>query len=216
MRDARPAELDDSLGPSFLTAAAELGMCSAAWLFARELAAAGGDELVATARDRLGRDFPVLDAVCARYLGGQRRPVTDPSRVAAACAGARRVLVVGVEADFLDALVPALDGDIALLLHGELDTDWPRVLANYRGRVTGCDLGSFQRLAGSKSALVTFLYGAGPQSGHTHPSWLRVIAGDVRTQFRSVVGWDVLQSPMFVYPRWLVETPLADFSEVVR
>lgn len=205
-----------SLRAAFLVAAAELGMCSAAWLFARELGEAGGDELLAASRDRLGRDFPVLDAVYARYLAGERAPRIDAAPVAAACRGARRVLVVGLETAYLDALVPLLDGEIGLLTYGELDTDWARVLANYGGRVVPCDLASFQRFAGSRGALVTFLYGANAQVGHVQPAWLRVIAGDVRAQFRTLVGWDVLTAPMFVYPRWLVEAPLADFSEVVR
>jgi hypothetical protein len=167
-------------------------------------------------RDRLGRDFPVLDAVCAAYQTGARGARVDPARVAAACAGARRVLVVGVESEFLDALIPRLDGEVALLTYGELDTDWTRVLANYGGRVDGCELASFQRFAGGHGALVTFLYGANAEVAHVNPAWLRIIAGDVRTQFRTLVGWDVLGSPMYVYPRWLVEAPLADFTEVVR
>ena len=207
--------LDASLGQSFLTAAAELGMCSAAWLFARELARTGGDELVAQARDMFGRDFPVLDAVAGRWLAGARHPAVDPSRVAAACRNARRVLVVGLETDFLDALVPHLEGEVALLASSEHETDWARVLSNYGGRVSPCDLRSLHRFAGARSALVTFLYGVNAQVAHTVPGWLRVIGGDVRTQFRTLVGWDVLGSEMFVYPRWLVEAPVSDFSEVV-
>ncbi|MEZ4400630.1 MAG: hypothetical protein R3B06_11460 [Kofleriaceae bacterium] len=207
--------IDPSLTQSFLAAAAELGMCSAAWLLVRELAAEGGAAQVATIRDYLGREFPVLDAVCARYLAGQLAPVVDPAPVVAACADAARVLVVGLEADFLDALVPALDAEVGLLTHSELDVDWDRVLANYGGRVVPCDLASFQRFAGSRGALVTFLYGVRASSAHVNPTWLRVIAGDVRAQFRTLIGWDVLGSEMFVYPRWLVQAPLADFSHVV-
>jgi hypothetical protein len=39
---------------------------------------------------------------------------------------------------------------------------------------------------------------------------------DVRTQFRSIIGWDVLGEVMYLYPRWMTETSLADFSHVVR
>jgi hypothetical protein len=208
--------IDASLGRSFLAAAAELGMCSAAWLFAQELGAAGGATVITEARDRLGRDFPVFDAVCELYLGGRRRPIIDPAPVVAACRGARRVLVVGLESAFLDALVPALDGEVGLLTYGELDTDWTRVLANYGGRVVPCELAAFQRFAGGAGALVTFLYGARADVAHVNPAWLRVIAGDVRTQFRTLVGWDVLGAEMYVYPRWQVQAPLADFSDVVR
>ncbi len=207
---------DTALAQSFLAAAAELGMCTAAWLFVRELAAHGGDAAVAETRDRLGRSFPVFDAVCARHLDGQPRAPIAPDAIVKACDGARRVLVVGLETDFLDALVPRLTAEIGLLTFGELETDWPRVIANYGGKVTPCELASFQRFAGSRSALVTFLYGTGAAVGHVSPAWLRVIAGDVRTQFRTLAGWDVLGREMFVYPRWLVQTPLADFSVVAR
>lgn len=208
--------IDASLAPSFLAAAAELGMCSAAWLFVHEIAAAGGETAIADARDQLGRDFPVLEAVCGVYLAGRHQPVIDPAPVIAACRGARRVLVVGVESLFLDALVPALDAELGLLTYGELATDWDRVLANYHGRVVPCALTEFQRFAGSAGALVTFLYGARADVAHVNPAWLRVIAGDVRTQFRTLVGWDVLGAEMYVYPRWQVQAPLADFSDVVR
>lgn len=208
--------IDAALGPSFLAAAAELGMCSAAWLFVGELAAVGGEAAIAEARDLLGRDFPVLEAVCGLHAAGRRHPMVDPAPVIAACRGARRVLVVGIETVFLDALVPALDAEIGLLTYGELATDWDRVLANYQGRVVPCELTAFQRFAGSDGALVTFLYGAGGDVAHVNPAWLRVIAGDVRTQFRTLVGWDVLGTEMYVYPRWQVQAPLSDFSDVVR
>jgi hypothetical protein len=128
----------------------------------------------------------------------------------------RRLLVVGIESTFLDALVPALDAEIGLLTQGELDPDWARVLDNYGGRVVPCELGAFQRFAGSAGALLTFLYGARTDVAHVNPTWLRIIAGDVRTQFRTLIGWDVLGAEMYVYPRWLVSAPLADFSHVVR
>lgn len=205
---------DAGLAQSFLAAAAELGMCSAAWLFVHELAAHGGEAQVAQTRDRLGRTFPVFDAVCGLYLDGQRSARVDASAVVAACDGARRVLVVGVETEFLDVLVPRVDAELGLLTFGELDTDWARVISNYGGRVVPCELPSFQRMAGSRSVLLTFLYGKGGTMAHVGPAWLRVIAGDVRTQFRTVIGWDVLGSEMFVYPRWLVQSPLSDFSVV--
>jgi hypothetical protein len=45
---------------------------------------------------------------------------------------------------------------------------------------------------------------------------VRVCGEDVRTQFRSLVAWDVLPHPFFVYPRWLVPAALSTFSAVVR
>lgn len=200
---------------AFLAAAGELGMCTTAWLLVETLAVSGGPALIEQIRDRHGREFPVLDAVCARFLEGGPRPTPDPTAALTALAGIERLVVVGVEADHLDALVARTDAELHLLCASEFEVDWDRVLANYRGRVQRCDLASFQSVAGAKAALLTFLYGVGPRSAHVNPAWLRVVAGDVRTQFRTLVGWDVLRSPMFVYPRWLVATPLADFTAVV-
>src|SRR5687767_8596752 len=101
--------LPPALDQAFLTAAGELGMCSAARLFVRELAGEGGDALVAAARDRLGRAFPVFDFVAACFLEGERAPPIDPSPVIEALDGIARLLVVGLEADFLDALIPRIE-----------------------------------------------------------------------------------------------------------
>jgi len=37
------------------------------------------------------------------------------------------------------------------------------------------------------------------------PLWLRACGADVRAQFRSLVAWNVLPSPLDLYPRRLVE-----------
>ncbi len=115
----------------------------------------------------------------------------------------------------LDVLLPQLDCDIALLTQGEFSTDWSRVLSNYGGRVAATDLASFQSLAGHRSALLTFAYGVRGPIAHVPALWLRVIGTDVRTQFRSLIAWDVLGAEMYVYPRWLGETLTAGFSQVI-
>lgn len=209
--------LPRGLDQSFAVAAAELGFCSAAWLFARELAEVGGDAMVRALRDELGRTFPVLDAVSAQWLDGLRAPIIETSHVLAACAGATTLLVVGLEADFLDALLPSLgDRSVVLLRYSNLgEVDWDRVLANYAGSLDSTDLASFQRWAGTRTSVLTPVYGADAHSAHVQPAWLRLIGEDVRTQFRSFVGWDVLRRPMAVYPRWLVEVPRADFTVIV-
>lgn len=201
------------LDQAFRVAAAELGMCSAAWLFAREVS--GEPEGVRVLREELGRDYPVLDAVCALWLEGRRAPELHLDGVLAACAGASRVVVAGLEATFLDALVALLTVPIFLVKHSTLEPSWERVLANYGDRVAATDLENFQRHAGRRSVLVSFAYGTRDDRTHVKPSTLRVLGPDVRTQFRSVVAWDVLRSPMYVYPRWLVEVPAAEFSELV-
>jgi hypothetical protein len=73
-----------------------------------------------------------------------------------------------------------------------------------------------QHWAGSRSALLTFVYRADDYHAHVGPAWLRVSGPDVRTQFRALVGWDVLGESMAVCPRWLLPTNVGDFSHLVR
>lgn len=209
--------LPRGLEQAFGVAATELGFCSAAWLFVRELAGAGGDSLVEQLRDQLGRSFPVLHAVAEQWLEGWRQPALAPEQVAAACAGAATLLVVGVEADFLDALIPLLKGCRVMLLRYSSfgDVDWERLLSNYAGRVEPTDLASFQSWAGTRTAVLTMVYGADDHTAHVLPAWVRLMGEDVRTQFRAFIGWDVLRRPMYVYPRWLVAVPRADFTVIV-
>lgn len=210
------SELPPGLAQAFEVAMGELGFSSAAWLFVREIAAAGGEALVQALRDSHGRAFPILDAVAAAWLSGQRGPRIDVEPVVAACAGAKRLLVVGLESDFLDTLLPRLEGiEVGLLRYSLLEVDWERVLANYQGRVKLTDLVSFQDFAGAKGVLLTFLYGHRGVITHVRAAWLRLIGADVRAQFRNIIGWDVLSAPLEVYPRWLVETTTHDFSEVL-
>lgn len=206
--------LPRGLEQAFGVAAAELGLCTAAWLFVRELGLVGGTPLVQEFRDNLGRSFPVLDAVAAQWLDGITAPVIDPLPVSAACAGCKTVLVVGFEADFFDKLLGQLPGvHFRLLRYSPFGVvDWERILANYDERVGLADLNDFQLWAGTRTVVLTFLYGADAHSVHTSPAWLRLVGEDVRAQFHSFIGWDVLGRPMYVYPRWLVEVPRSDFS----
>jgi len=206
-----------ALEQAFLLAAAELGMCSAAWLFAREVEATEGADGVRQLRDQLGRTFPVLDAVCAGWEERRSAPAIDVAPLRPQLAGAGRLLVVGVESLWLDALLPALDPStrLGLLRQAELEPDWERVAANLGGRAELVDLSGFQAWAGPRSVLLTFVYGrAGGGGTFATPTWLRVSGSDVRTQFRALVGWDVLRSPISTYPRWLVSTPPDAFTHL--
>ncbi|WP_437855127.1 hypothetical protein [Sorangium sp. So ce363] len=209
--------LPPALGQAFRMVAAELGMRSAARLFLRELMGAGGAPLAREARDQLGREFPVLDFVAEQWLSGGAEAPLDVAGVLDALRGVTRLLVVGLEADCLDALVPRLSGVEAGLVTdaGGLDTDFGRVLANYDGLIEPVGLSELHRWAGRRSALLTFVYGTDGHAAHVSPSWLRVSGPDVRTQFRSLIGWDILGRPMTVYPRWMVETSSSDFSSLV-
>jgi len=202
---------------AFRLAAAELGMCSAARLFTSELLAAGGTALLVEAREQLGSDYPVLDLVLSEALEGRPAPAIDATEIVRALGTATTVLVVGLEAFFLDALVSALrDARLGLVLgEGGLEGDLRRILANFGGRVEEVRMGEIQRWAGRKSALLTFVYGSVGANAYVSPAWLRVAGPDVRTQFRTLVGWNVLARPMTLYPRWLAETPSEPFSRVV-
>lgn len=100
-------------------------MASAAWLFAGEVGAAQGVAGVEAMRDDLGRAWPVLDAVCANWIDGRRDPDLDPREVAALLADASRV-AVGIEADWLDALVAALPATTRVGLVQYSASTWKR------------------------------------------------------------------------------------------
>lgn len=210
--------LPEGLDQSFTVAAGELGMACAAWLFVENIAREAGDAGVGAVRDSLGRSFPVLEAVAGEWLAGLRSPHTDPSSVVSACEGITDLVVVGLESFFLDALIARLPRDVrcALLCHSAFEVDWARVLSNYGGRVEPVNLESFQARAGPQSLLLTFAYGLRGRSAYVQPAWVRATGEDVRTQFRALVAWDVLQEPMFVYPRWLVEVDAASFTHVFQ
>ncbi len=192
-------------------------MCSAARLFTRELSSSGGDELLEEARSALGDEFPVFDQVAAEALAGSPPGSIDATGAAKAIGSASTVLIVGLEAFFLDALVPLLSDRRVGLIFGEggLQGDVRRILANFGDRVEEARIGDVQRWAGNRSALVTFLYGVRNVNVYVSPVWLRVAGSDVRTQFRTLVGWDILGRPTSLYPRWLVESPIEPFSKVV-
>ena len=208
--------LPEGLDQSFTVAAGELGMACAAWLFIENVAREEGDAGVSSLRDALGRSFPVLDAVAAQWLAGTRALKIDPAPILAAAEGATDLVVVGLEAFLLDALVARLPRDTrcALLCHSPFEVDWERVLSNYGGRVKPVSLESFQAWAGPRSVLLTFAYGVQGRSANVLPAWVRSTGEDVRTQFRALMAWDVLQAPMFVYPRWLVEVVATSFTHV--
>ncbi len=207
--------MSSGLEQAFFLAAGELGQASAAWLFASEVHAAEGDNGVEALRDELGRRWPVLDAVCAAWAQGVRAPQPDASELS--FEELQRLVIVGLEARWLDALVPAFPRAlrVALLRHSEYTPDWERAAANLRGRVELLELGDFQTWAGPRSALLTFVYGARGEGPFAPSAWARVAGPDVRTQFRELIGWDVLRVPLSLYPRWLVRVPREDFTQLV-
>lgn len=205
----------ETLEQAFRLAAGELGMCDAAWRFAADVEAEGGAPMLRAVRDGLGRSFPVLDAVFARQLEGGA-PAVRLEPIVAACAPLKRLLIVGVEARWVDALLGALPGlEVGVLPSASLPADTARVASNLPSTVSLIGLDRFQRFAGPRSGVLTFLYGASGTSAFVVPEWARCQGPDVRSQFRSFIGWDLLGTPPEVYPRWLVEVALEGFTEVV-
>lgn len=202
---------------AFRLAAGELGMASAAWLYATTTHADQGDAGVSRLRDELGRAWPVLDAVCAGWLDGVRPGLPDTAGVLARLQGATRLLLIGIETRWIDALVAALPAavHVGLVRVSPLDPDWPRVVANHGGRVELVDLDDFQAWAGPRSVLLTWGYGRAGQQLFVLPSWLRVAGPDVRLQFRALVVWQVLDLPLEVYPRWLVEAGPDSLTDLI-
>jgi hypothetical protein len=202
------------LGAAFELASAELGFAAAAWLFVEEVGATSGREAVEALRDELGRSFSVLHFVASRWLEGERTPRIETSAVRSALAGVRRVLVVGIEAGHLDALARDLDPStrIGLLTYRLQRVEWERVIGNYSGRVEAVDVSDFQGWAGSRSAILTFVYGVRGDVINVLSAFLRVSGPDVRTQFREVIGWDVLGAMPEVYPRYLVEALASELT----
>ena len=214
---ATAVELPAGLDQAFGAVAGELGQCTSAWLFVRAVARCAGDRGVEELADGAGTQFTVLDAVARGWLAGVREQVVDPRPVLDAIGSATRLVVVGVEATFLDALVARLNPavKIAMIAHSPFPVDWDRVLDNYGGRVERVDLDTFQHWAGGKSALLTFAYGWEDSRTVVAPLWLRACGADVRAQFRALVGWNVLESPMNLYPRWLVQVDVDSFTHFV-
>lgn len=204
------------LDQAFALAAAELGMATAAWLFTDEAQRSGGDDARRALRDALGRRWPVLDAICAAREAGAVAPEADPRKLLTHLEGISKVLVVGIETRWMDRLVATLPAstEIGLLRHSELSPDWPRVEANFNGRVTLVDLTEFQAWAGHRSALLSFVYGGDASGLFALSAWVRVSGPDVRTQFRELVGWEVLGVPLSIYPRWLVPVTADQFTRL--
>lgn len=204
------------IGRAFHAAAGELGMLTTSRMVVDEVHAESGAAGVAELRATLGRSYAVLDAVASARLADEPVPRPDPRPVVAALAGATSLLVVGPEADALDGLVPALGGlRIGLLASSELEVDWARCAASYGPSAEVVPAADWARWAGRRAALLTFLYGRRAATTFVVPAWLRMNGPDVRTVFRTVLGWDVLVRAPDVYPRWLAETSVRDFTTVV-
>jgi hypothetical protein len=206
------------LGAAFELASAELGFAAASWLFVEQVAALSGGGGVEKLRDELGASFSVLDFVAARWIDGERASPVDTKTVLRALAGVRRVVVVGLEANHLDALARDLDPSvkIGLLTYRLQRVDWDRVIANYGGRIEAVDLAEFQGWAGARSAILTFIYGTRGDLMNVLSAFLRVVGPDVRTQFRDIVGWNVLGGAPERYPRYLVETLTSELTALVE
>jgi hypothetical protein len=62
--------------------------------------------------------------------------------------------------------------------------------------------------------LLTFVYGATESQVFVLPAWLRTTGPDVRMQFRSLLGWRILDVPLEIYPRWLVAADVSTLTDL--
>lgn len=211
-------DLPRGLRQAFRAAAGELGHAGAAEVFLEQIAGERGEAGVISFRDQFGSDFPVADAVAMRWLGGWRPFPVDAAPVIQHLMGIRRLLVVGMEARHMDALLDALpEASVGILTHNALPVDWNRVIANGSGRLRAVELGDVSTWAGSESAIVCFIYGdVGHGTIFAPPGWLRLNGPDVHPQFRSLIGWNVLPVPFAIYPRWFHEVQSDDFTAMVN
>ncbi len=210
-------ELPESLVVSFQVAAAELGMATASRIFVEEIARSHGVEGVILARDAMGRDFAVFDSVASSWLAFGTTPALEAGPVLGVLTAARRILVVGTEADALDAVVPLLSVPIGLIAGaGGLREDVERNASNYPGRVEVVPLDAWSLWAGARSALLTFVYGADEHVANVSPAYLRLVGPDVRASFRTLIGWNLLGGRPRLHPRYLAETGIEDFSMLVH
>ncbi|MBL8677528.1 MAG: hypothetical protein JNK05_00065 [Myxococcales bacterium] len=204
---------------SFFAAAQELGMWTASRLYLREMTREGGAPAIEAARELLGQRFPIFDAAASEWLESDGASSIDIPAALRALEGVARLLVVGVDVDPLDALVDGVDPATRIGLVagvGELSGDLSRVLANYQGRVALVGLADVPRWIGRKSALATVVYGVDSNDmAYTSLAWLRVLGPDTRTQFRTLLGINVLERSPSIHPRWVVATPADDFSALV-
>lgn len=201
------------LNAAFRRCVGELGMWTASTLFVRAAASRGGADAVEALREALGVEFPVLDVVATQPTA----PLLALDAVVARCAGLDRLLVVGLEAACLEPLLDRLPPSVQvrLLLDTTFPVDEARLDAGWGDRLTRTDLASFQRFAGSRSAMLTTLYGSDGFRAVVPRVWMRCHGDDVRTQFARLIGWDVLGRPMSRYPRWLTETEVSDFTDLI-
>ena len=208
---------------AFELAAGELGMLSAARIFLREAERTGGRGAIAELREALGAAFPVLDAVATRAAAGGAIAKPDLDELASALQGSKRLLFVGLEVELLEPLVNRLRATeptlrVGVVLDPNLRHDDARVAANFTGPdladVAVVPLADFQRFAGQRSALVTPIYGTDGFRATVSSAWVRVFGPDARTQFRTLLGCDLLGEPLREYPRWLCETSTADFTAI--
>jgi hypothetical protein len=203
---------------AFRVCVGELGMWSAARLFVesswREAGADGLDEV----RAALGEEYPMVEELAIRVLGGRVGiAIPDPRPVAERLHGCRKVVFVGMEAHALGPLLDALvaSAEVAILLDPTFPFDRDRVNAGWGSRCRILELSDLQALAGAHSAIVAPVYGADDYSATVSRLWPRLHGPDVRLMFRELIGWSILTNAMQIYPRWLVQTDRADFTHFI-
>jgi hypothetical protein len=203
---------------AFRVCVGELGMWSATRLFIESGRRAQGDAGVARVREALAPEFPVVEELTREGAGAAPyRRACAVDALVERLTGHERILLVGMEAELVCALLARLRRDVSihLLLDSTFPRDEQRLRASWSSSLAFVGLDDFQSVAGARTALVTPVYGADDYRAVVLPLWMRVHGVDVRFQFRTLVGVNLLGARMQVYPRWLVETDTGDFTDLV-
>jgi hypothetical protein len=192
-------------------------MFSASRLFAAQLLDEPDPRVVAEVVELLGDRYPVFDAVAHSVLSARSLPPIDAAPVMHALSGLARLVVIGMEAVCLDALLERAPNELRIALVPDVleGANLSRVAANYSGAVEFLGLDTFQGWAGRRSALLTTVYGSDGFQATVCQAWLRAHGPDVRSRFRSIIGWNVLGPKMAAHPRWLGDTSADEFAPLV-
>lgn len=208
--------LPPAVGRTFIVAAAERGFASAARFLVRDTAQSLGREGVEALRRELGRRFPMLDAAAAHWLDGEPAPRPDGAAVREAVEDLDSLLVVGVEADPLNALGPLRDGlRTGILAHRSVGpVEVERLVANLPNTWEFVFLNDVHLWARGRVGVLTFAYGSADGALQVCPEYARVVRDDTRRRFHTRIAWDLLPASLAAFPRWLTQVPRQSFTHV--
>ena len=199
-------------------ASGELGPLSASSIALGAMLDANDDELLRIALAEHQRELAVLDSIVRAGL----TPCHLLERVSGCLAklseeidAARTVVVLGVEALFLDELVDRFPDKEVFIVPHDGCVDLLRVSSNLPPSAQLTDLQTFMSFAGGRSLLLAPVFGTVFRETFTHFVTARAIGKDVSERFCGVIAVDLLGTQFGVFPKDLVQVPTSDFTALV-